>query len=330
MTVETTEAAAPSSPVTLVTQTRVTAGHDDEFRHWQDEVNQAISTIPGYLGNSISAPNPPAQTDWVIAQRFANADSARAWLQSDTRLQLLSAVQPILVGNDDVHLFTHEGDARLAAAVTVVISMRVKPDQTAAFVEWQRRIAAVEATFEGFSGYRLEPPVPGIQDDWTTMLRFDSDDHLEAWLNSPQRQKLLEETPLFSTGFHTRKLRTGFDPWFAGTSAGAGGPPASWKVNMVVLLMLYPTVFLFGFLVQTPLLLRQGMPFWMSLFLANAVSTVLLGYWLVPWANRALAWWLHPGALNTTRTALLGTVLVAVLYLACLVIFSRFPPALIP
>ena len=130
----------------------------------------------------------------------------------------------------------------------------------------------------------------GIQDDWTTMLRFDSDDHLEAWMNSEQRKQLLRETPNFSDEFHTRKIRSGFDPWF---TKDGGEPPASWKVNMIVLLTLYPTVFLFGFFISTPLLTRNGVPFWLALFLGNITSTVLLGYWFVTWASR-FDFWLHP------------------------------------
>jgi uncharacterized protein len=94
-----------------------------------------------------------------------------------------------------------------------------------------------------------------------TMLRFDSDAHLDAWLNSEQRQQLLAETPRFSFESHTRKVHTGFDSWFTSGQRTAVEPPPVWKQNMIVLLVLYPTVFLFGFFVQTPLLLGRGMPF---------------------------------------------------------------------
>ncbi|HEY7067124.1 MAG TPA: antibiotic biosynthesis monooxygenase [Chloroflexota bacterium] len=324
------EAAAPGAAVTVVTQTRVAPGHDAEYARWQQQVSDAVARFPGFLEQTLIPPNPPVQVDWAIVQRFTSADAARAWLQSAERLQLINAIQPLLVGQDDVHLFTDGTGPKLAAPVTAVISMRVKPGQEAAFQEWQRRIAAVEATFDGFSGYRLEPPVPGVQDDWTTMIRFDSDAHLDAWLNSAQRQQLLTETPRFSDEFHTRKVRTGFDSWFTSGQPAGAEPPPGWKQNMIVLLILYPTVFLFGFFVQTPLLLRQGVQFWLSLFVANAVSTVLLGYWFVPWANRVLNWWLRPAPGAVPRVNWAGTLLVVALYAACLLAFSQFPPALIP
>ena len=48
---------------------------------------------------------------------------------------------------------------------------------------------------------------------------------------------------------------------------------------MIVLLVLYPTVFLFGFFVGTPFLMGQGVPFWLTLFLSNARKHRPAGYW---------------------------------------------------
>ena len=83
---------------------------------------------------------------------------------------------------------------------------------------------------------------------------------------------------------------------------------------MIVLLTLYPTAFLFGFFVQTPLLVGRGMPFWLALFLANALITGLLGWYLVPWASRALDWWLNPTPATTTRVIWAGVGLIVALY----------------
>ena len=317
------ESVSSAAPVRVVTQTRVAPGHDAEFSRWQEQVSEAIAQFPGYLDHTVLPPNPPIQVDWVIVQRFASAESARAWLQSDTRLGLLNAIQPLLVGQDDVHLFADDEASRLGAPVTAIISMRVQPGQEAAFQDWQRRIAAVEATFEGFSGYRLEPPVPGVQDDWVTMIRFDSDAHLDAWLESEQRQRLLQETPRFSPEFHTRKVHAGFDSWFTANKE-TGARPAAWKQNMVVLLTLYPTVFLFGYFVQTPFLVGRGVPFWLALFIANAVSTALLGWWFVPQASRWLDWWLNPAPSAPPWVSWAGVGVVVAFYVLFLAAFSQF------
>src|SRR5690242_11866975 len=81
--------AASATPVTVVTQTRVAAGQDAAFAAWQQGVSSVVSASPGFLDQSIIPPNPPSQVDWVILQRFANADAALAWLRSGQRQKLV-------------------------------------------------------------------------------------------------------------------------------------------------------------------------------------------------------------------------------------------------
>jgi uncharacterized protein len=81
--------------------------------------------------------------------------------------------------------------------------------------------------------------------------------------------------------------------------------------NLVVLLVLYPVVFLFGKWVQTPFLVDRGVPFWLALFGGNAVSVALLGWALVPMGNRAFDWWLRPLRRDTLiETAGTGLILL--------------------
>ena len=61
--------AVPPSAVTLVTQTRVSPSHDEEFARWREQVNHALVHFPGYLDHTVLPPHPPAQVDWVVVQR---------------------------------------------------------------------------------------------------------------------------------------------------------------------------------------------------------------------------------------------------------------------
>ena len=161
-----------------------------------------------------------------------------------------------------------------------------------------------------------------MQDHWLAILRFDTEANLQAWLNSPERQKLLQEATPFTEEFHARIVRTGFDQWFPVPTAGAS-PPAVWKQNMLVLLMLYPVVFLFGVFVQTPLLTgRAALPFAVALFIGNVASVLLLNY-LVPWTGNRFTWWLQPVGAKGWRTDVAGTALVVALYAAMVLAFWR-------
>ena len=116
-------------------------------------------------------------------------------------------------------------------------------------------------------------------------------------------------------------VRTGFEQWFP--VAGRTAAPPGWKQNMIVLLLLYPVVFLFGLWVQTPLLMgRVGLPFWLALFIGNVISVVLLN-WLVPWTSRGFGWWLAPPRDPGGRISIAGGLLIIALYAASLFIFSK-------
>jgi uncharacterized protein len=308
------------SAVTIVTQTRARDESSQDFARWQSQISAAAAASPGFIEQSVLPPNPPSQADWVILQRFADVEAATAWLHSEQRLQLVSAAQPMLAGPVDLHLVRDSGAGILPAPVSAVISTRIKPGQEGAYRKWEQRIAAAQAKAAGFQGYRFEPPVPGVQDDWLAILRFDTEPHLQAWLESPARLKLLEEAAGFTEEYHARVVRTGFEQWFA---AGGSASAPAWKQIMVVLLLLYPVVFLFGIWVQNPFLIKAAkLPFPLALFIGNVVSVTLLNY-LVPWVSRLLLWWLSPKAEKRVQIAFAGAVLILALYAACIGVFLR-------
>jgi antibiotic biosynthesis monooxygenase (ABM) superfamily enzyme len=316
--------AAPASGqgVTIVTQTRVHPGQEEAFALWQKGTSQAVARFPGFLEQTVMPPSPPTQLDWVILQRFDGPDLATAWLNSKERLERLAGAQPMLIGLDDVHLVRDGASGVLPAPVSAVISTRIKPGCEAAFRAWEQRIAAAQSRAPGFQGYRFEPPIPRVQDDWLAILRFDSEANLQRWLDSPERHTLLEDSKAFTEEFHTRIARTGFEQWFPVSVTGAPSP-AAWKQNMLVLLMLYPIVFLFGFFVQTPILSkRAGLSFPVALFVGNAVSVFLLSY-LLPRMSGGFAWWLQPVTPDKHSTDIAGAILLVALYIVMVIAFSR-------
>jgi antibiotic biosynthesis monooxygenase (ABM) superfamily enzyme len=309
-----------TTSVTVVTQTRVRPESADAFARWQDETSAVVAVFPGFLKQTVMPPSPPAQVDWVILQRFASTETAVAWLNSDARLKRVQGAAPMLVGRDDIHIVQEGGAGVLPSPVSAVISTRVKPGQEIAYRAWEQRIAAAQSKAPGFQGYRFEPPVPGVQEDWLAIVRFDTEANLQAWLDSPERHKLLRDAEPFTEEFHARIARTGFDQWFPVPAAGQERP-AAWKQNMLVLLMLYPVVFLFGFFVQTPLLTgRAGLPFAVALFCGNVVSVLILSY-LVPLVSNRFLWWLQPTSANRTRINIVGAVLVTALYAILVLVF---------
>jgi antibiotic biosynthesis monooxygenase (ABM) superfamily enzyme len=70
------------------------------------------------------------------------------------------------------------------------------------------------------------------------------------------------------------------------------------------------------------LIKAAGLPFWLTLFIGNIVSVLLLTV-LVPRVSRGLGWWLNPAPDREAKVTLAGALLVSVFYGACMFIFSR-------
>ena len=318
--------AGPRQGATIVTQTRVRVGADAAFVQFQARISAAITASPGFIEQSVLPPDPPVQVDWVILQRFRTIEQAAAWLRSEQRLALLAEIQPILSGLDDVHLVRDMHEGALPSPVSAVITTRVKPEREAEYRRWEQRIAAAQAQAPGFGGYRFEPPIPGVQHNYVAILRFEDEAALDGWMNSPQRQALLAEAEALTEAVHSRVVRSAFTQWFAPQEPAGGGGQAqapAWKQNMIVLLLLYPVVFLFGTFVQTPVLGRAwGLPFYLTLFIGNVASVLILNY-LVPPVVRVFGWWLDAG---TTRRNInvAGAGLLLLCYGLILFCFSRF------
>src|SRR5947208_9027902 len=82
------------------------------------------------------------------------------------------------------------GDARTAQAV---ITLKVAPGSEAEFSALEGRLGAACQTFPGFLASEIVQPVAGVQDHWALRVRFASPEHLQAWLDSETRRRLLEE-----------------------------------------------------------------------------------------------------------------------------------------
>ncbi|MDF3300372.1 antibiotic biosynthesis monooxygenase [Streptomyces tropicalis] len=305
--------------MTVVISQKVRRGREDDYRRWQDRTNEAAGEFDGFEGTEQYAPPSPGGNEWVVVYRFSHLDQLTAWMRSDTRRELLeqgrdlfdeAPAQEVLAGGTPVH-----------EAVTAVISHDVRPDQERAFVGWQGKILAAQRKFPGFMGSELFRPVKGVQDKWVTVFRFDTRHHLDTWLESPTRRKLLAEGQGAFVSYDVRKVGSAFGSWFRFEEGTEEGPPPNWKQAMSVVLALYPTVQVLNLAVG-PRLDALGLPGYVSLFISNVLSVSILTWLLMPLVNRAFAFWLAPSRGRSLRLDAAGAVAVAICWLAFIVIFG--------
>lgn len=314
MTVE-TEAPKVATAVTTV---RVRQGKEGAFAGWLTEMNKTVATFPGYISAVVIPPVPPLQADWVLVQRFQALDQLGAWLDSDARRSLLAKSASLLVDEGTTNVIEGTStDASPQDMVTEIITVSVKPGMEGAYREWVDRIRQMEARFPGYQGLQLQPPIPGLQDDWVSLLRFDTSEHLNAWLESDARRDALREVEPFIEQ-REQQVATAFSGWFTFGDAPGQVPP-NWKQAMVVLLTLFPVVML-ELLYLSPLL--QSLNVAVATFIGNLLSVAALTWLLVPWANRAFGWWLRPMVSVSPGTEAAGIALIVGLYAISVLVFA--------
>ncbi len=297
----------------VVLQAALRPDRVQDFAAAQAEASLALIHQPGYLGYDVHAGSDSTQQ--TVVRRFKSVGHATAWMDSAAFAELLRAEQSCLAtaGRRSVVRIPIEQ----AQVATSTITTRVKPGSEEWFRQWQATMLSREQEFPGFLGQHIQAPIDGVNDEWVSIIAFEGEEKLRAWMHSPERKTLLAESNKHVERFDVRPSQSAFESWFASAESGLRPPPA-WKLSAIVLLVLYPVVMLEIFT------LNQWLASWgtaLATFAGNAVSVALTGFLLIPWASRLLRWWLVPPTEEASRRTLLGAIVVVALYAASVGVF---------
>jgi antibiotic biosynthesis monooxygenase (ABM) superfamily enzyme len=98
-------------------------------------------------------------------------------------------------------------------AVTSVIRHKVKAGYESRYEAWLKDVTPIAQTFPGHSGVNFIRPPKGSR-SYATVLHFDTFEHLEGWLSSDARKRLLAEIQPYLEGGDRVENRTGLEFWF--------------------------------------------------------------------------------------------------------------------
>jgi antibiotic biosynthesis monooxygenase (ABM) superfamily enzyme len=295
---------AEDEVATVVVNTRVAEGRDAEYLAWQARMDDAARAFPGFVDAQTVRPLEGTDDDWSLIYRFESAGQLRDWLGSDRREELLREGADLV--EDARQNAMSGGDA--PPGVTLVLRHDVRPGAEAAFERAWRALQREESHQPGFLGADLLPPVPGVQGEWTSLTRFDTRAHLDAWVGSEARAALLEPVRATVDGHEVTRVSSPFGAWFA-LDVVDGRTTPSWKQAMAIFLVLYPAVMLES-LFLAPELAAAGLPMWLLVFVVNLITVAALTWVLMPVATRALRRWLTPRA-SRSATATGFVVVIA-------------------
>lgn len=177
--------------------------------------------------------------------------------------------------------------------VTLLVRHRISTGQAQRYEEWLRRVIGVARSYPGHLGIDVMRGNSEGLPLFTSVLRFASTEQLQAWLDSADRQRLVEEAaPMLADGDQL-EINTDREFWFTPVEAGSAQPPR-WKQACVTFMVILPLSFLVPWL-WGPVF--KQVPWLGGYAPANTVITLsvvlLVVYVFMPRATRWLSGWLQ-------------------------------------
>lgn len=176
--------------------------------------------------------------------------------------------------------------------VTLVIQHKVRTDALARYETWLRHTVGVARQQPGHLDVNVIRPDDGGR-QFTTVVRFAEAGQLQAWVDSAERQALIDQVlPLLEEGDQTQ-VHDDPEFWFTPPSGGAFQPPR-WKQALLTYLVICPMTLVIPQLLA-PLFARfasLGGAITSNL-IVNLFVIVPVVFYIMPWVTRRCAGWLR-------------------------------------
>jgi len=173
--------------------------------------------------------------------------------------------------------------------VTIVISRKVKPGYEKEYDEWLRRYLMLEKKVPGYVGATIITQGSTNSAIRHIIYRFSDKASLDAWENSEEARKQIEEANKSSTRYYERA--TGLETWFTLPNVKAIVAPPKWKMAIVTFIAAYCISTLVNYILN-PFLGRW--PLLVSSIIINVILIVSLTYLAMPILSQLLQRWLYP------------------------------------
>ncbi len=176
---------------------------------------------------------------------------------------------------------------------TVVITHHVREDHQDDYENWLKEIGLVARSYPGHLSAMIIRPIPGASSTYTIVIRFDTRDHLLAWMGSPDRSRLIDKVQPFLMEEDRYQVQSGLDFWF--TPEGSKPKfPKRWKQSLVTWSAIYPLVLSVTLLVNYLWhRFRLGDHHYLQMLLITGIVVLLMVYVVMPRYTRLIHRWLH-------------------------------------
>jgi len=169
---------------------------------------------------------------------------------------------------------------------TEVISRNITAGHEKEYDDWLQRFMTIERQFPGYLGTTIIAPGGNISSARYIINRFTDQASLDAWENSREALKLIEEVSKYST----RQRVTGLETWFSLPNLKTIGVPPKWKMAIVSFIGAYSI----SSVAQYILSIYLGQQPLLTNILMTIILVIGLTYFAMPLLSRLLRRWLYP------------------------------------
>jgi uncharacterized protein len=169
--------------------------------------------------------------------------------------------------------------------VTSIVSRRIKPGHEPVYEEVLTGMIAAAKQYPGHLGVEVFRPETASAGEYRTVYRFDTAEHLQAWLDSDEHAAWLDRAKPHLIGPIRRSFVTGLETWFTLPDQPGVLPPPPYKMALVTWITIFPLITAIV-AITGPLL--EGLPQAVRLGITTALTVPLMTWVVMPRVTRLL------------------------------------------
>jgi uncharacterized protein len=175
--------------------------------------------------------------------------------------------------------------------VTTTVTRRVRPGHEASYEQFLQGIIAAATQCPGHLGVEVFRPASGPGGEYRVVYRFDTGEHLRAWLDSDEHEAWLRRAEPHVIGPMRTQFVTGLETWFTLPGQPGTPPPPPYKMALVTWAAIFPLITLVVIVIG-PLI--EGLALVPRLAITTAVTVPIMTWIVMPRVTRLLRGWLYP------------------------------------
>jgi antibiotic biosynthesis monooxygenase (ABM) superfamily enzyme len=175
--------------------------------------------------------------------------------------------------------------------VTTTVTRRVRPGHEIFYEQFLQGIIAAASRFPGHLGVEVFRPQSASTGEYRIVYRFDTAEHLRAWLDSDEHAAWLERAEPHAIGPTRTSFVTGLESWFTLPAQPRAAPPPPYKMALLTWITIFPLITLIVVITGPRL---QGLPLVVRLGITTALTVPLMTWVVMPRVTRLLRRWLYP------------------------------------